>query len=127
MPRVVHRAAVLGQQCGVLAQAEPRPVPHRLPGVLRLRAAHAVQQTVHGEAPLRTLAVGPTGPMAGMGPPEGEDMPLVLLSCFQYDWYTKKTSVVVDVVKREGEGERVRSLRSCDEAVCETGALVGTT
>lgn len=43
------RAAVVGQQCCVLPQDEPRPVSDRLPGVLHLRAAHAVQQTVYGE------------------------------------------------------------------------------
>ena len=28
-----------------------------------------------------------------------------MLFGLQYDWYTKKSSVVVDVVKRPGEGE----------------------
>lgn len=31
---------------------------------------------------------------------------------FQYDWYTKKTSVVVDVVKRPGEGKQCLLVRS---------------
>lgn len=99
----------------MLAQAEPGPVSHRLPGALRLRAAHAVQQTVHGETPQRTHVTGwhwtPLGPMTGMSLSKGEEMHLVSLCCFQYDWYTKKTSVVVDVVKKEGEGEELKTLQ----------------
>lgn len=68
---------------------------HRLPGVFGLRAAHAVQQTVHGE---NMNSHGFTSPAVA------EQTPALFLR--QFDWYTRKTSVVVDVVKREGEGDR---------------------